>query len=127
MPRYEGELFDPPAPVARVTLVNPKTGQTLSDIPMLLDTGADITLLPLSCKDRLGLEKLSTDPRDSLVGFDGSRQLFEEVEAHLVFEGKTFRGRFPLFDSPFGIIGRNVLNLLDVSLNGKQLTWSVIA
>ncbi|HVT83336.1 MAG TPA: retropepsin-like aspartic protease [Phycisphaerae bacterium] len=126
MPGYEGELFDPPAPIARVTLVNPKTGQMLTDIPMLLDTGADVTLLPLNCRERLGLETRPADPRDSLVGFDGARQQFEEVDAHLVFEGKTFRGTFPLFDNSFGIIGRNVLNLLDLSLSGRQLTWNVM-
>lgn len=80
MPRYEGTFFDPPAPMARVTLVNPKTGQTLSEIPMLLDTGADVTLLPLVCRATLGLETIPADPHDSLMGFDGTRRQYEEVE-----------------------------------------------
>jgi hypothetical protein len=47
MPKYNTEHFDPPAPVAYVTLRNPATGALLSDVPMLIDTGADTTLLPV--------------------------------------------------------------------------------
>ena len=46
MPEYDATYFDPPAPVAYVTLRNPATGDILPDIPMLMDTGADATLLP---------------------------------------------------------------------------------
>jgi len=44
MPDYDAENFEPPAPVAYVTLRNPATGALLSDVPMLIDTGADVTL-----------------------------------------------------------------------------------
>ena len=46
MPAYDTRLFHPPAPLARVTLRNPETGKTVSDVPMLVDSGADVTLLP---------------------------------------------------------------------------------
>jgi predicted aspartyl protease len=46
MPDYEASLFDPPAPVARVVLRNPDAGTAVSDVLLLLDTGADVTLLP---------------------------------------------------------------------------------
>jgi hypothetical protein len=35
MPPYDATQFEPPAPLARVTLRNPKNGSTSSDIPML--------------------------------------------------------------------------------------------
>lgn len=50
MPEYDAENFEPPAPVAYVTLRNPATGVLLSDVPMLIDTGADITLLPSNAR-----------------------------------------------------------------------------
>ena len=56
MPKYDSESFDPPAPVAYVTLRNPATGASLSDVPMLIDTGADVTLLPRTYVDKLGIE-----------------------------------------------------------------------
>jgi len=46
MPAYDATRFEPPAPLARVILRNPDTSTTWSDVPMLLDSGADVTLIP---------------------------------------------------------------------------------
>ena len=54
MPNYDASHFDPPAPVAHVTLRNPHSGATLSAVQLLVDTGADITLLPHTVVERLG-------------------------------------------------------------------------
>jgi predicted aspartyl protease len=48
MPKYNEINFDPPAPVATVELKNLETNEGIKNISMLLDTGADITLLPKS-------------------------------------------------------------------------------
>lgn len=56
MPEYNVENFDPPAPVAYVTLRNPVTGASLQGVPMLIDTGADATALPRSYVEKLGVE-----------------------------------------------------------------------
>lgn len=55
MPAYETAWFNPPAPLARVTLRDPRHGGLLSDVPMLLDTGSDVTLLPAASVARLGV------------------------------------------------------------------------
>ena len=47
MPDYDSNHFEPPAPVAQVTLKDAKTSAIQEEVPMLLDTGADVTLLPL--------------------------------------------------------------------------------
>ena len=49
MPDYDSENFDPPAPVAYVTLRNPATGVSLPDVPMLI-AGMDPCF---SCNDRM--------------------------------------------------------------------------
>jgi hypothetical protein len=46
MPAYDAERFSPPAPLASVACKNPETGGTWTDMPMLIDTGADVSLLP---------------------------------------------------------------------------------
>ena len=46
MPRYDDVRFSPPAPVAAVTVRVPLTGDAVADVPMLIDTGADVTLTP---------------------------------------------------------------------------------
>jgi hypothetical protein len=54
MTAYDAGRFDPPAPLARVSLRHPVTGATLSDVPVLIDSGADITLIPLASVNLLG-------------------------------------------------------------------------
>ena len=55
MPDYDGSLFTPPAPLARVSLRNPETGTTVNELAMLLDSGADVTLLPQSFVNQIGV------------------------------------------------------------------------
>ena len=55
MPEYDAENYNPPAPVAHVTLRNPATGDILSNVPMLIDTGSDTTLLPSEAVGKLGM------------------------------------------------------------------------
>jgi hypothetical protein len=55
MPAYDSNLFNPPAPLARVTIRHTSSGATVSDVPMLLDTGADVTLLPQLSVEQLGI------------------------------------------------------------------------
>ena len=45
MPAYDGTRFDPPAPLVHVSVRNPASGAVLPEVPMLLDSGADVTLL----------------------------------------------------------------------------------
>lgn len=46
MIRHDTEYFDPPAPVASVSVANPLTKTQIVDVTMLDDSGADVTLLP---------------------------------------------------------------------------------
>jgi hypothetical protein len=55
MPAYDSQKFDPPAPVAHITLRNSETGATWSDVLMLLDFGADVTMIPQAAAGLLGL------------------------------------------------------------------------
>lgn len=124
MPAYDKELFAPPAPLAGVTLRNPQSRATLSDIPMLLDSGADVTLIPQFCVDRLGATPVS-DQYYELMGFDGGTSLAPVVRLEMIFVGRTFKGQFLLIDQPWGVLGRNILNAVPLLLDGPRLTWSV--
>jgi len=53
MPAYDAIRFTPAAPVALVVIRNPNNSDSVSDVPMLLDSGADVTLLPRSATERL--------------------------------------------------------------------------
>ncbi len=69
MPSYDA-FHDPPAPVARVTLRD--GGKVVPDVPLLIDSGADVTLLPRTAVESLGIRPVG-GPAYELVGFDGTR------------------------------------------------------
>ncbi len=46
MQPYDAARFDPAAPLALVTVRSEQLGIQIHEVPMLLDTGADVSLLP---------------------------------------------------------------------------------
>jgi hypothetical protein len=124
MPVYDGALFNPPAPVARVSLRNPLSGVVIADVPMLLDTGADVTLLPRMIVERLGIP-VAVGGGYELIGFDGSRSVAPIVRADLLLLSWTFKGQFLVVNQEWGLIGRDILNHISLLLDGRRLTWDV--
>lgn len=122
MPAYDTAWFEPPALLARVTLRNPETSAVWSDVPMLLHSGADVTLIPQVAVDRLGLSVVP-DRRYELVGFDGNVSPVPAVRSELLFLGRTFRGQFLLIEQEWGILGRNVLSAVPLLFDGPHLVW----
>ena len=122
MPKYDDALFSPPAPLATVTLRNPGSGRRVNDVPMLLDSGADVTLIPQSAADQLDLGK-DTHTQYELIGFDGTKSLAAAVRLEMIFLNKIFRGSYLVIDQPWGVLGRDVLNLLSLLFDGPQLVW----
>jgi hypothetical protein len=126
MPAYDRTWFDPPAPLAHVIVRNPDGGAVASDVPMLLDSGADVTLVPSGILGPLGLSAIPGKQYE-LAGFDGGTLLASVVRLELVFCRRTFRGQFALIDQAWGILGRNVLNAVAVLIDGPNLTWAEVS
>jgi hypothetical protein len=124
MPESDSLRFAPPAPVAQVTLRHPATAATSSPVPMLIDSGADITLLPQTAVEELGITP-EPNCQSELVSFDGKTSLASAVELALIFEGKIFLGQFLVIEQEVGILGRNVLNAVALTLNGPQHSWEL--
>ena len=59
MPSYDSLQHQPPAPVASVTLRNPDDATMKADQILLIDTGADVTLLPRAAVKQLGVPLVS--------------------------------------------------------------------
>jgi hypothetical protein len=123
MPAYDNTLFDLPAPLAKVTIRHPTSGAAISDVPMLLDTGADVTLLPQAFVEQLGISG-DANKGYELKGFDGNVSVARVVEVDLLFLRRAFKGRFLLIDQEWGLIGRDVLNHVSLLFDGVQLEWS---
>jgi hypothetical protein len=93
MTRYDKAQFEPPAPIAQVSLRNPDTRSTISDVPMLLDTGADVSLVPAATLESLELAA-SEDILYELLSFDGKISFAPVVQLELVFCNRIFRGQY---------------------------------
>lgn len=107
MTRYD-ETFTPPVPIAEIELRNIETGERIRNIPVLLDTGADISLLPLLAIERLQIEPSAE--KVNLIGFDQSRSLSDVFALQIIFLGKRVTGEYCATDSEIGILRRDVLN-----------------
>lgn len=124
MMKYD-ESFVPPAPVAIVTLRKIETGERIKEIPMLLDTGSDITLLPYSSLKSLDIKPVQ-DESFKLQGFDGSQTSAEVFYLQVIFLGKRFTGKYCVIEDEIGIIGRDILNRVSILFDGLNLSWQEI-
>lgn len=122
MAAYEANGYQPPAPVAFVEVHSSQADTTVANVPMLLDTGADVSLLPKESLDSL-LTNADLLDQYELESFDGTRSMAQAVQCEIRFLGKTYRGKFLLTEGTAGILGRNVLNSLNLVFDGPRLTW----
>jgi len=122
MPAYDYTQFSPAAPLARVSLRTSHNSAVIDEVPMLIDTGADLTLIPERFAVELGVELEKNDSYE-LEGFDGRKTMAQSTQLELVFLRRTFKGRFVIINSQCGILGRNVLNHFVLILDGPQLSW----
>lgn len=125
MSSYDDAHHSPPAPFARVVLRRADSDAMIEDLPMLIDSGADGTILPGNFARELGL--MADEVRELEVqAYDGGRKVLRVVHAVVVFEGKRFSGEYLVDEEiDIGVIGRNILNHLIVELNGPELRWSM--
>jgi hypothetical protein len=100
MPAYDERLFAPPAPVLSAHLRNPLNGATIPDVLLLIDTGADVTLLPFGAVNAAGIEQ--TGASYELLAFDGRSASAVAVRAELLMLGRIFRGQYLVIDQEVG-------------------------
>ena len=115
------QSFSPPAPVLPIKIQNPWSGLTI-DRPLvgILDTGADMTVLPNEAVERLGLPRRGT----MSVRGHGDRPLYY---TNIEIAGHTFdRLKVITLERSNILIGRDILNQLKLLLNGKKLQFEVI-
>lgn len=123
MPSYDALHHEPPAPVANVTLRNPDNATMIADHGLLMDTGADVTLLPRAAVEQIGIP-LVADVQYELVAFDGTKSFASVAVVDMILLNRVYRGRYLLVNSTEGVLGRDVLNHLSLLFDGPGQQWS---
>jgi len=79
--------------VGTIDLRDAASGRVWAKVPMLLDTGADVTLVPSASVNQL---QIQTDPSQvyELIGFDGTRSTAMAVHLDLIFWDSRSAGGF---------------------------------
>ena len=115
--RYNyNQQVQPPAPFIYVTVGAPRHRTERENIPVLIDTGADITAIPTDLATELGLIKFSE------IGVSGFRHPAEPVDTYLVtpqIHDWTIEAvEVVVSDDNYGVFGRDVLNQFLITLDG---------
>lgn len=122
---YESHVYNPPMPILDVGVGLPEADAPVAVVEMIVDTGADVTALPRSLLLRIGAPYFD---RAYLRGVTGKR---EPVNLYLVtlhigslrIAGVTVVS----LDAPDNtILGRDVLNQLDIALHGPAEVLEVL-
>ncbi len=116
--------FVPAAPIlpVGVSVVN-KPNQSFS-IPALLDTAADISVLPSTLIDQLELAPVS---ETMVEGFEGLVPASVYVVAFHIAGARLYPARVVTHAARYALLGRNVLNSLYIRLDGPDLQFEVKA
>ena len=114
----------PSAPFVHITVERPDKGAAVADVPSQLDTAADITVVPASVVETLGLVQLG---EVEIMGFGGH---ITTVPTFLV--SLAIRQFEPIIvkvlvnpDEPCVLLGRDVLNQYRVLLDGPRLKLQI--
>jgi hypothetical protein len=113
----------PPAPVLQVTISSVTNRRLRQTLPALLDTGADITAIPEYCLSPL---KLYPVAQLQIAGIQATRNtVFIYAVRLAVAELVILRQEVILTSLNFAVIGRDVLNRLNLHLYGPQLAFEI--
>jgi hypothetical protein len=120
------QQVEPPAPFIYVTVIapDPRAGEVrYARIPMQLDIGAALTVIPQRLMGELGLIKFSE------VGVGGFRHAPEVEDSFLVrlqiHEWEIEAVEVILGDDSYGLLGRDVLNRFLLTLDGPGLNFTL--
>jgi predicted aspartyl protease len=116
---YDASL-DSPAPMIPVRIAGP-VGDEAVMLPMLVDTGADCTLVPAQIVRQLGLPQIDVI---GITGVGGGRRRTAVHAASVELGGLRMLARIVAFEDE-AILGRDILNQAVVTLDGPGLAISI--
>ncbi len=122
MPQYDSS-FAPPAPILDIRAQNPDLPDREVSVSAQLDTAADLSGVPFTLVSALGLARGDVT---TIAGYDGKPNRTVVYLVNLEVSGYRFEQVrcIPIPDSVF-LLGRNVLNQLNITLRGKDQAFEL--
>ncbi|MBI2305125.1 MAG: retroviral-like aspartic protease family protein [Chloroflexi bacterium] len=110
--------FDPPAPVLPVKIGVPLSSSPPVTVNAFVDSGADITAIPSALTRQLQMRRADTA---LLRGFEGKVRESPVFSVTLATgEGEHKFIRAVLWQETYALLGRDLLNQLEITLDGLQ-------
>jgi len=117
-------IFNPPAPFLTISISAIYQKEPTLTIDCLLDTGADISVIPQALANSLNL-----DPTGLMIveGFNSERQKLPLFAIDATIETKTLAGIEVLaYQTDYAILGRDVLNRFRLLLDGPAQNLEIL-
>ncbi len=114
----------PAAPFVHLTVRPPSDGAAGVEVPALIDTGADVSVIPGRLVDELNLIPLDSI---SAIGFGGHLLTLPTflVELHIRELSPVLVKVLGSYDEPFALLGRDVLNRFTLLLDGRNFSLEI--
>ena len=114
----------PPAPYVHVAIQTPESELAVSDVPALLDSAADVTVVPARVVRQLHLSPLG---EVAVTGFDGEVTIAVAYLVQLAIRqlGAELFKVLASEQEPHVLLGRDVLNRHRVVMDGPQLRLEI--
>lgn len=121
---YDQQNFNPPAPVMEISLSIPTGQSVILKSPALLDSGADITVIPEWIVQQLQLRYV-----DEIIasGYDGIPKQTFIYSVKLIFNGLgDFIVRAIPSNNDHVLVGRDILNRWSLLLEGRKKIFEIL-
>lgn len=123
---YDSDAYDPAAPIADIVVSRTSTGGLEVTLSALVDSGADATMLPIGVLAQVGARFLETR---QMRGATGHRLVVDTYLVTVRLGPHRLHGiqAVAMLEGMEAVVGRDVLNQLEIVLNGPANVLEIVA